>query len=147
MQPGCSSTLCRRRSWGRSTHLQGGSRVSREGPAVTRNWTSGGRLGDCPAWLRPSPCKMAASAVHVIGAPAPPPGGRAEDWTPSLASPGPLQGEAGAFCRARTTWMVFSGNAKGKLVWQRFYCPGSNLLDTCLKLFNCFGIILFLTPA
>lgn len=77
---------------------------------------TGGRLwGPVPrSSCSPPPCKMAVAAAHVTGAPAPPLGGRAEAGPRLPGAPLGLQ---------RTTWVVYSENGRGELVWQPFIAP------------------------
>lgn len=88
---------------------------------------TGGRVwGPIPRGTSPPPpCKMAAAAAHVTGAPAPPLGGRAEAGPRLPGAPLGLRGlgRPGRGAEWRTTWTLCSEQGKGKFVWQPFIAP------------------------
>lgn len=83
----------------------------------------------------PPPCKMAATAAHVTGAPAPPAEGRAEAGPRLPGAPFGLRGlgrGAGLSGEPRGRTHAVLRARPGEVRVAAFHCPGSNLLDTCV---------------
>lgn len=123
--------------------------LTRVSAAVTRSpGLAGDDWGTVPRGSSSPPARWRRSTTHVTSALAPPPGGLVEErtrlqgvpWASAGLGRGVLpSGEPRGGC----TRVMLRGNAREAA----FYCPGSNLLDTCVKLVNSLRIILFLTTA
>lgn len=123
--------------------------LARVSASVTRRpGPAGDYWGTVPRGPSSPPARWRRSTTHVTGAPAPPPGGRAEERTRLLGVPWASAGLGRGVLpsgepRGGCTRVMRRGNSREAA----FHCPGSNLLDTCMKLFKCLRIILFLTTA